>query len=58
VIRVPKGVIEEIDGKKTVEIVIGKKIEKREIKTGFEGNDYYEIISGLSEGDEVVISAP
>jgi len=58
VMRVLKTIVEEVDGKKMVELVVGKKIEKREIKTGFEGNDYYEIISGLSEGDEVVISAP
>jgi RND family efflux transporter MFP subunit len=58
VLRIPKNIIEEVDGKKMVEVVVGKKIEKREIETGFEGNDYYEVISGLSEGDQVVVSAP
>jgi len=58
VLRVPKGIVEEIDGKKIVDVVRNKKIEEREIKTGFEGNDYYEVVAGLAEGDEVIISAP
>jgi len=58
VMRISRGIVEEIDGKKMVDVVVGKKIEKREIETGFEGNDYYEVISGLSEGDQVVVSAP
>ena len=32
-------------------------IEPREVKTGFEGDDYAEILSGLKAGEKVVTSA-
>lgn len=55
VLIVPKEAVEEIDSKKIVQVKKGDKILKQEIKTGLEGEDYYEVISGLKEGDEVVI---
>lgn len=55
VLRVPGSIVENIDGKEIVQVANNKKIEDREIKTGLEGNDYYEVISGLSKGDEIVI---
>lgn len=54
VLRVPKNVVENIDGKEFLQIANKGKIENREIVTGLEGNDYYEIISGLSEGDTII----
>lgn len=44
------------NGRKTVEVYKDGKSEIREIQTGLEGNDNrVEIISGLSEGEQVVI---
>jgi HlyD family secretion protein len=54
VLRVPKNGVENIDGKEFVQIIKDKKIENREIVTGLEGNDYYEVISGLQSGDVIV----
>ena len=55
VLVVPKEAVEEIDSKKIVQVKKGDKVLKQEIKTGLEGEDFYEVISGLKEGDEVVI---
>jgi RND family efflux transporter MFP subunit len=54
VLMVPKNAIEKIDGRNLVQIIKGKKMEDREITIGLEGNYYYEVISGLSEGEQVV----
>jgi Cu(I)/Ag(I) efflux system membrane fusion protein len=35
----------------------GGKLEPREIEVGFHSGDYYEVVSGLNEGDRVVSSA-
>lgn len=56
VLVIPKNAIEKIDGKDMVQVIKKKKVENREITTGLEGNYYYEIISGLSEGEEIVLS--
>lgn len=55
VVRVPKSVVQSINGVDNVQVINRKKIENREITTGLEGNDYYEVISGLNEGDEIVL---
>jgi RND family efflux transporter MFP subunit len=54
VLRVSKSAVEKIDGIKKVQIIKGDKIENRKITTGLEGNDYFEILSGLSEGEQVI----
>lgn len=55
VLRVQRSAVESIDGKEMVQVVNKKKIEDRQITTGLEGNDYVEVLSGLSEGNEIVI---
>lgn len=55
VLMIPKNVVDKIDGKEQVQIIKDGEIEIREIITGLEGNYYYEIVSGLSEGEELVI---
>ena len=35
----------------------GGKLEPREIEVGAHSGDYYEVVSGLNEGDRVVASA-
>lgn len=55
VLRVPKSAVQNIDSKDTLQAVNNGKIETREIVIGLEGNDYYEVISGLTEGDQIII---
>ena len=54
VLRVSKSAVETIDGTQMAQVVRKGKIEDQIITTGLEGNDYYEIVSGLNEGDEIV----
>lgn len=54
VLRVPKNAVENIDGKEIIQVANWGKIEDRQITTGLEGNDYYEIVSGLREGDQII----
>ena len=54
VLRIPKNAVVQIDGTETVQIVKGSKIENRTITTGLEGNDYFEVTSGLNENDQIV----
>ena len=55
VLTLPKSVVHEADGEKYVYIVDEDNMrEVKWIKTGLEGDDLIEIVSGLSEGDEVV----
>jgi len=55
VLTISKAAISE-NGKTTVKVFKNEKIEEREVQVGLEGNDNrVEIISGLSEGEEVVI---
>lgn len=54
VLRAPKNAVENIDGQDTVQVVNNGKIENRQITVGMEGNDFYEIVSGLSEGEEII----
>lgn len=55
VLTIPKGAVQE-NGKVTVEILNGKEIQQKEIKTGLKGSDdLVEIVSGLKEGEEVIV---
>jgi HlyD family secretion protein len=56
VLRVSKSAVESIDGKESVQLINRGKIELREIQTGLEGDDYYEVVSGLQEGEEIIIA--
>lgn len=55
VLRVPKNAIENIDGKDILQVITNKKVEDRQITAGLEGNDYVEVLSGLAEGEEIII---
>lgn len=53
---VPKSAIIDEDGLKTVYVQIeGESFEKRIVKAGIEDNGYVEILSGIKEGERVVI---
>jgi HlyD family secretion protein len=56
VLTIPLISIKERGDKTFVDIKTGKKTtEEREIEVGLETDDYIEVLSGLSETDEVVI---
>jgi HlyD family secretion protein len=56
VIRVPELAIFEKAKKDCVYVIEDGKARLREIKTGLSGEDYKEVVSGLSEGDKVIMS--
>ncbi|MDP2792834.1 MAG: hypothetical protein Q8O25_01935 [Sulfurisoma sp.] len=39
-----------------VELAPGR-FEPRQVKLGMQGNDYFEVLQGLGEGEKVVVSA-
>ncbi|HPZ09557.1 MAG TPA: efflux RND transporter periplasmic adaptor subunit, partial [Candidatus Eremiobacteraeota bacterium] len=55
VLQLPLEAIRDKDGKKYVTILKGEKSEEVEVKTGMKNNIMIEIISGVSEGDEIKI---
>lgn len=55
VLTIPEEAVRSKDGIKIVQVLHGNQIETREIQTGLEGDNNVEIISGLSEGEQVVI---
>lgn len=56
VLVIPGAAIEQKNGKTIVQVLKGKDFEEREIEIGLKGSDnMVEVISGLSEGEEVVI---
>lgn len=55
VLRVSKNTVENINGKDILQVITKGKVEDRQVTIGLEGNDYVEILSGLNEGEEVVI---
>ncbi|HZS47282.1 MAG TPA: HlyD family efflux transporter periplasmic adaptor subunit [Blastocatellia bacterium] len=56
VLRIKKGPSIAGDGVHDVFVVRGDTAIKTQIKTGIASFDYYEVVSGLLEGDEVIIS--
>lgn len=55
VLMAPKRSIEKINGDRIISVLRNGKVGKIKIAVGLEGNEYTEIISGVSEGDEAVI---
>lgn len=55
VLVVPKNALKKIDGKKIVKVFENGQIKEREIEVGLVGDEYIEVTSGLSEGEEIVI---
>ena len=55
ILRIPANAIEKIGGKYLVQVTKSGKIENREITTDLEGNYYYEVVSGLKEGEEIIV---
>jgi len=55
VLRIPKNAVLQIDGVQSVQVFKNGKITDETITTGLEGNDYFEVLSGLSAGDQIII---
>lgn len=56
VLRVPDLAVVEKDRKNYVYVIEGGKAVLREVRTGLEGEDFMEVVSGLSKGDTVILS--
>ena len=54
VLRIPTEAI--LEGNKVLVFAVDKLLEQREIKTGLSNWEWTQVIEGLSEGDEVVVS--
>lgn len=55
VLIISRAALRRIDGEKIVRVFKKGKTEDRKIEIGLEGDEYAEVISGLAEGEEVVI---
>ena len=55
VLTVPNGAIRREGGKKVVFVIQNNQSVRREVKTGWKDSSYTEVLSGLSEGERVVI---
>jgi len=55
ILVIPKRAVKKIDGKKIVQVFKDSEVKEREIEIGLEGDEFFEVVSGLNEGEEVVI---
>ena len=55
ILRVPVECVSKENGKYYVEVVNGENIEKREVEIGIQNTSYYEIVSGLSINEKVIV---
>ncbi|WP_346352884.1 efflux RND transporter periplasmic adaptor subunit [Azotosporobacter soli] len=55
VLTVPLTAIKDVKGKRCVQVMQDGKIETVEIKTGLSDDEKTEVISGLQEGDQIVL---
>ena len=56
VVAVPSAAISSSGGESTVTVRVGGKDEVRSVETGLKGDGTTEIVSGLNDGDQVVMS--
>ena len=56
VLRVPERAVFEKEKENCVFVVENGKAVLKQVKTGLEGDDYFEILSGLTEGELVILS--
>ena len=55
VLVVSKKAVKKIDGKNIVKVLKNEQIEEREIQIGLKGEEFYEVLSGLEQGEQVII---
>lgn len=54
-VLVPREAVQEVEGQKVVFVRTPEGFEKREVALGREDRDSFEVIFGLSEGDEIAV---
>ncbi|HUK13596.1 MAG TPA: efflux RND transporter periplasmic adaptor subunit [Thermoanaerobaculaceae bacterium] len=55
---VPQAAVREIDGKKVVFVLHDGRVERRAVSVGGVRDSDVEVLAGLNEGDQVVVSGP
>ena len=56
ILVVPEDALQTKDGKTVVEVLEGEEVKEKEIEIGLKGdNDMVEVVSGLEEGEQVII---
>ena len=53
-VRIPKGAIHELDGRRTVTVMTSSGRQERVIESGVERDNQVEILSGLQPGERIV----
>src|SRR6266508_816945 len=56
VLRIPTAALREAGGQRTVQVRTGDRTEVRPVQVGVRGNQFVEVVSGLSLGEQVVIT--
>ena len=56
VLIIPRGSLEKINGDNIIMILEKGKAQERKIEIGLEGDEYVEVLSGVSQGEEVIIA--
>ncbi len=54
VLRLPLRALHQENNKSYVKLLVGKQIERKSITVGLFGNDYVEVLNGLSLGEKVI----
>lgn len=54
---VPVGAVAEVDGQKVVYVPRGRGVERREVQTGEENEQFVQILDGLADGEPVALDA-
>jgi HlyD family secretion protein len=54
VLKVPIRAVKQRNGDRIVEILNIDQVEERKVTTGLRGDDFYEILTGLSDGDTII----
>jgi len=55
VLAIPRKAVMEDNGKAIVKVLVDGKPEIREVQLGYKGSKYIEVLSGLNEGDKIVL---
>jgi len=51
-----KAALKKTDGESMVRVLENGKVQERKIEVGLEGDEYVEVISGLQEGEQIIVS--
>lgn len=55
VLVIPRGALKKVNGEKIVRVFKNGDFEEKKIETGLEGDEYIEVISGLEQGEQVIV---